>query len=76
MKVPGGLTLAWFAESLEMSEKELVELNPELKAGVTPPDQKEYLLTVPAKKVRQAKRLAHLCLRKQTRAEVNQTISE
>ena len=45
-----------------MPGKELVELNPEMKAGVTPPDQKEYLLTVPAKKIRQAKQLARLCL--------------
>ena len=70
VKVPGGVNLAAFAESLEMPEKELVELNPELKAGVTPPDQQEYLLTVPAKKIRQAKRLAHLCLEKQKRSEV------
>ena len=70
VKVPGGVNLAAFAESLEMPEKELVELNPELKAGVTPPGQQEYLLTVPAKKIRQAKRLAHLCLEKQKRSEV------
>jgi membrane-bound lytic murein transglycosylase D len=69
VKVPGGLTLEWFAESLEMPEKELVELNPELKVGATPPGQQEYLLTVPAKKVHQAKRLAHLCLQNQKRVE-------
>jgi membrane-bound lytic murein transglycosylase D len=62
VKVPGGVSLEWFAESLEMPEKELMDLNPELKGGVTPTDQKEYLLTVPAKKVRQAKRLARLYL--------------
>jgi membrane-bound lytic murein transglycosylase D len=62
VRVPGGVSLEWFAESLEMPGKELVELNPELKGGVTPFDQKEYLLTVPAKKVRQAKHLARLCL--------------
>jgi len=60
VQVPGGVNLAAFAEFLEMPEKELMELNPELKTGTTPPDQKEYLLTVPAKKVRQAKRLACL----------------
>jgi membrane-bound lytic murein transglycosylase D len=62
VKVPGSVNLQWFAESLEIPEKELVELNPELKAGVTPPDQKEYPLTVPAHKIRQARRLARLCL--------------
>jgi membrane-bound lytic murein transglycosylase D len=62
VKVPGGLTLEWLAESLEMPEKELMELNPELRSGGTPPDQKEYLLTVPSKKVGQVKGLAHLFL--------------
>ncbi len=60
VKVPGGLTLEWLAESLKMPGKELADLNPELRTGVTPPDQKEYLLTVPAKKMRQAKHLARL----------------
>ena len=40
--------------------EELVDLNPELKAGVTSPEQKEYLLMVPAKTMRQAKHLARL----------------
>jgi membrane-bound lytic murein transglycosylase D len=62
VKVPGGVNLEWLAESLEIPGKELMELNPELKAGVTPPDQKEYVLTVPAKKMRQAKQLARLSL--------------
>jgi hypothetical protein len=62
VKVPGSVNLQWFAESLDIPEKELVELNPELKGGVTPPDQKEYPLKVPAYKIRQAKRLARLCL--------------
>jgi hypothetical protein len=62
VKVPGGVNLAWFAESLAITEKELAELNPELKARVTPPDQKEYLLLVPAKKIRLAKSLSRLCL--------------
>jgi len=62
VKVPGSVNLQWFAESLEIPEKELMELNPELKAGVTPPDQKEYPLKVPAHKIRQAKRLARFCL--------------
>ena len=62
VKVPGGVQLARFAESLDIPVKELMELNPELKAGSTPPDRQEYLLMVPAKKVRQAKRLARLWL--------------
>jgi len=62
VKVPGGVQLARFAESLDIPVKELVELNPELKAGGTPPERQEYLLTVPAQKVRQAKRLARLWL--------------
>lgn len=69
VKVPGGVNLAAFAESLEMPEKELAELNPELKSGVTPSGQQEYLLNVPAKKVRQAKRIGHLWLQNQNRAE-------
>ena len=72
VKVPGGVNLAAFAESLEMPEKELVELNPELKAGVTPPDQQEYLLTVPAKKVRQAKRLARIYVSENKNADKKQ----
>jgi membrane-bound lytic murein transglycosylase D len=62
VKVPGGVTLEWVAESLEMPVKELTDLNPELKAGAAPSDQKEYLLTVPANKVRPARRLAALFL--------------
>jgi membrane-bound lytic murein transglycosylase D len=57
VKVPGGLTLEWLAASLKMPGKELADLNPELSTGVTPSDQKEYLLTVPAKKMRLAKHL-------------------
>ena len=58
--------------SLKMPGKELADLNPELRTGVTPSDQKEYLLTVPAKKMRQAKQLAHLCLRtKKSKSELN-----
>jgi hypothetical protein len=62
VKVPGGINLEWLAESLEMPGKELADLNPELKAGVTPSDQKEYLLTVPSTKVHQAKRMVSLFL--------------
>ena len=61
VKVPGGVNLRWFAESLEILEKELRELNPELKAGMTPAEQKEYLLNIPARKNLEAKRLARLC---------------
>jgi len=62
VKVPGGVNLEWLAESLEMATKELAELNPELKAGVTPPEQKEYVLMVPAKKVQQARGVVRLFL--------------
>ena len=65
VKVPGGVNLERFAESLEIPGKELVELNPELKGEVTPPGQKEYLLKVPAKKIREAKRLALWCWEKE-----------
>jgi len=68
VKLPGGTNLLWFAESLDMIEKELLELNPELKGDVTPPDQKEYLLKVPGKKKQQAQRLAQLCWRRETLA--------
>ena len=60
MKVPEGLNLEWLAASQKMPGRELADLNPELRTGVTSPDQKEYLLRVPVKKKRQAKRLARL----------------
>ena len=63
VKVPGGTDLRWFAEELEISDKELLELNPEIKAGKVPSDPKEYLLKVPAKKRGEARHLARLCWR-------------
>jgi membrane-bound lytic murein transglycosylase D len=61
IKVPGGTDLSWFAAELEIPDKELQELNPEIKAGQIPSNPKEYLLKVPAKKKGEARRLARLC---------------
>jgi membrane-bound lytic murein transglycosylase D len=61
VKVPGGTDLRWFAEELEIPDKELLDLNPEIKAGQVPSDPKEYLLKVPARKKGEARRLARLC---------------
>jgi peptidoglycan lytic transglycosylase D len=61
IKVPGGTDLRWFAGELKISSNDLLNLNPEIKAGKTPSDQKEYLLKVPAKSKGEAKRLARLC---------------
>jgi hypothetical protein len=61
VKVPGGTDLRWFAEEIEMPHRELLELNPEIKAGRAPSDSKEYFLKVPIKKKAEARRLARLC---------------
>lgn len=61
VKIPGGTNLRWFAESLEMSDKDLMELNPELSGAGIPPEQQEYFLKVPIRKKREAQRLARLC---------------
>lgn len=61
VKVPGGTDLRWFADLLEMASKDLLELNPEIKAGRAPSEVKEYLLKVPVKKKGEARNLARLC---------------
>ena len=45
--VPGGLSLSFMAEVLEVSTSTLERLNPELLRGVTPPDVELYELKVP-----------------------------
>ena len=72
VKVPGGVSLAWFAEALEIPEKELRELNPELKAGATPTESKGYLINIPSRKNLEAKRLARLCWKMEKVATLEQ----
>ena len=61
VKIPGGTDWRWFAESLEISDKDLLNLNPELSGGAIPPESQEYFLKVPTKKKREAQQLARLC---------------
>jgi membrane-bound lytic murein transglycosylase D len=61
VKVPGGTDLRGFAEELQVTFKEIQELNPELNQGVAPITQRAYLLKVPPKKKKEARRLAQLC---------------
>ena len=61
VKVPGGTDLRRFAQDLQVSLKEIRELNPELNQGITPTTQREYLLKVPPKKKNEARRLAQVC---------------
>jgi len=48
--VPGGLPLWFFAQVLGVREKTLESLNPELLKGVTPPDETNYEMKIPAGK--------------------------
>jgi membrane-bound lytic murein transglycosylase D len=52
--------LRWFADNLEISYKDLQELNPELNLARAPGDRREYPLKVMAQKKTQALRLARL----------------
>lgn len=70
VKIPGGTSWRWFAESLEIADKDLLDLNPELSGGATPSEQQEYFLKVPTKKKREAQQLARLCWKMQKIAAV------
>ena len=61
VKCPGGTDVGRFAKALQISLEELRELNPELKQGVTPTDQHDYILKVPVQKRQEARRLARVC---------------
>lgn len=61
VKIPGGTNWRWFAESLEITDKDLLDLNPELSGGAIPPEQQGYFLKVPSKKRREAQQLARRC---------------
>lgn len=65
VKLPAGTDLRWFADSLDLTFKDLQELNPELKVGQVPPDRQEYALKVPVAAGRAARRLARLCWQQQ-----------
>lgn len=71
VKVPGGTDLRWFADLLKMASKDLLELNPEIKTGRAPDETKEYLLKVPAQKMREARSLARLCWQIQKMTALN-----
>ncbi len=60
VKCPGGTDVRRFAKALQISQKELRELNPELNQWVTPTDQRAYLLKVPVQKGQKARRLARV----------------
>jgi membrane-bound lytic murein transglycosylase D len=61
VKVPGGVDLGRFAETLGVPLERLKELNPELLKDATPGDRREYLMQVPAGEHRQANLLAKAC---------------
>lgn len=61
VKIPGGTNWRWFAESLEIADKDLLDLNPELSGGAVPPGQQGYFLKVPSKKNPEAQQLARIC---------------
>jgi len=63
VRVPGGLNWRWFANSLEVPEKEFLEFNPELQGERLPEGTKEYWLKVPGNKKGQADHLARLSWR-------------
>jgi membrane-bound lytic murein transglycosylase D len=60
VKVPGGINIRGFAQALDVPEKEMLELNPELKGIFAPADQAEYVLKVPTRKKQAARRLAKI----------------
>jgi hypothetical protein len=60
VQVAQGTDLRWFAEILEVSYKDLLELNPELNLARIPGDRQEYPLKIMAQKKIQALRLARL----------------
>jgi LysM repeat protein len=45
--VPGGVALGRIARTLSLDVAEIKALNPEIVRGITPPDRKEYQITVP-----------------------------
>ena len=45
--VPGGVALGRIAHALSLDVGEIRALNPEIVRGVTPPDRKEYQITLP-----------------------------
>lgn len=52
IKVPSQVNMFWLAKNLNVDYKELMELNPALKVGITPP--KEYEIRVPYGKGKEA----------------------
>jgi hypothetical protein len=70
VKIPGGTNWRWFAESLEIADKDLLALNPELCGGAIPSEPQGYFLKVPAKKKREAQQLARLCWKMENIAAV------
>ncbi len=45
--VPGGVALGRIAHALSLNVGEIRALNPEIVRGITPPDRKEYQITLP-----------------------------
>jgi hypothetical protein len=45
--VPGGMALGRIARTLSLDAGEVRALNPEILRGITPPDRKEYQITLP-----------------------------
>jgi membrane-bound lytic murein transglycosylase D len=45
--VPGGVALGRIARTLSLDVGEIEALNPEIVRGITPPDRKEYQITLP-----------------------------
>ncbi|MCK8603670.1 lytic transglycosylase domain-containing protein [Desulfoferrobacter suflitae] len=63
INVPGGISLAWLSEQVDIEVAELETHNPEICNGATPPGQKRYALCVPAAKRKlAAARLSNLSL--------------
>lgn len=51
VKVKGGILLKNLADVMNISKKELKQLNPHLKRNLTPPDENEYNLHIPYSKL-------------------------
>jgi membrane-bound lytic murein transglycosylase D len=50
VKVPGLTDLSHIAKACEISLEEIKDLNPELRRGVTPPNEPEYEIKIPSTK--------------------------
>jgi len=61
VQVPGGTDLLAFARELGLDYAVIRDLNPELQQPVTPREEPGYLLRIPGRQERAARRLARLC---------------